>query len=213
MAKPINKKYHKIAETVDAAVETGKVNADGIISAFKVTSSADGPLPTPHTFQMDKTGGADQKKFRKGGTIFTGPGSFQVAHGSNVKTPIPGVYIDSGTGDLVLRSDGDVRIEGKNVIIISNGGGEEPDKNGYVEIDAPNKIQISSKGTAFLGAVDQLNVFCAAITFIEGSRKLNLLGTDIENTSGETVIKGSTSLAIPGTFEELKNSLRSLLKT
>ena len=115
MTKPVNKAYVKISETVDGAVELGKVNQDGIISAFVVTSAGDGALPTPHYFQMDKTGSGDQKKMRKGGTIFTGPGTFQILHGDNVKTPMPGVYIDSGTGDLVLRSDGDIRMEGKNI--------------------------------------------------------------------------------------------------
>ena len=115
MTKPVNKAYVKISETVDGAVELGKLNQYGIISAFVVTSSGDGALPTPHYFQMDKTGSGDQKKMRKGGTIFTGPGTFQILHGDNVKTPMPGVYIDSGTGDLVLRSDGDIRMEGKNI--------------------------------------------------------------------------------------------------
>ena len=211
MTKPVNKAYVKISETVDGAVELGKVNQDGIISAFVVTSSGDGALPTPHYFQMDKTGSGDQKKMRKGGTIFTGPGTFQIDHGSNVKTPMPGVYIDSGTGDLVLRSDGDVRIEGKNIMIVSKGGGEDPDKNGYVEINAPNKIQISSKGTAFFGAVDQISIFASAKCFIEGSSKLNLIGKDIEQVSGSTVIKGSTSLGGLGTVEELKSAIRSLI--
>ena len=211
MAKPVNKAYVKVSETVDSVVEQGKVNGDGVISAFSVTSSGDGALPTPHYFQMDKTGSGDQKKMRKGGTIFTGPGTFQIDHGSNVKTPMPGVYIDSGTGDLVLRSDGDVRIEGKNIMIVSKGGGEDPDKNGYVEINAPNKIQISSKGTAFFGAVDQLSIFASAKCFIEGSSKLNLIGKDIEQVSGSTVIKGSTSLGGLGTVEELKSAIRSLI--
>ena len=211
MTKPVNKAYVKISETVDGAVELGKVNQDGIISAFVVTSAGDGALPTPHYFQMDKTGSGDQKKMRKGGTIFTGPGTFQIDHGSNVKTPMPGVYIDSGTGDLVLRSDGDVRIEGKNIMIVSKGGGEDPDKNGYVEINAPNKIQISSKGTAFFGAVDQISIFASAKCFIEGSSKLNLIGKDIEQVSGSTVIKGSTSLGGMGTVEELKSAIRSLI--
>ena len=211
MTKPVNKAYVKISETVDGAVELGKVNQDGIISAFVVTSSGDGALQTPHYFQMDKTGSGDQKKMRKGGTIFTGPGTFQILHGDNVKTPMPGVYIDSGTGDLVLRSDGDIRMEGKNIMIVSKGGGEDPDKNGYVEINAPNKIQISSKGTAFFGAVDQLSIFASAKCFIEGSSKLNLIGKDIEQVSGSTVIKGSTSLGGLGTVEELKSAIRSLI--
>ena len=211
MTKPVNKAYVKISETVDASVELGRVNQDGIISAFAVTSSGDGALPTPHYFQMDKTGSGDQKKMRKGGTIFTGPGTFKILHGDNVKTPMPGVYIDSGTGDLVLRSDGDIRMEGKNIMIVSKGGGEDPDKNGYVEINAPNKIQISSKGTAFFGAVDQLSIFASAKCFIEGSSKLNLIGKDIEQVSGSTVIKGSTSLGGLGTVEELKSAIRSLI--
>ena len=46
---------------------------------------------------------------------------------------------------------------------------------------------------------------------MEGSSNVAILGKDIENISGATVIRGSTGI-IPGigTIEELKNAIRSL---
>ena len=94
--KPTNHHYLCLKDTSDSIVEMGKVNMDGIISAFKVTCDTNHG-PVPHYFQMDKTGSSKTSP-RKGGTIFRGPGAFQVRHGDAVEKGIPGVYIESATG-------------------------------------------------------------------------------------------------------------------
>jgi len=140
--EPKNNHYYLLKSTADSIVEMGKVNVDGIISAFKVTCDTNHG-PVPHYFQMDKTGSSKTSP-RKGGTIFRGPGAFQVRHGDAVEKDIPGVYIDSGNGDLVLISQGRIRICAQDIDLIATGGGGE---HGVININANEKILASSKGS------------------------------------------------------------------
>ena len=207
MAKPVNKYYQKIAETPDATVELGKINGDGVNSAFVVTSSADSADPVPHYFQMDKTGDA-LTKGRRGGTIHRGGGTFQVKHGDYVGDGIPGVYIDSGNGDLILLSDGRIRIMAEDIDLIATGAA----KSGNININASSKIMISSKTSISMGAVDNINLFAQVGLWLEGENSVYMAGKDVEMVDGATTFKGSTGI-IPGlgTIEELKRSIRTLI--
>jgi len=140
--EPRNNHYLCLKDTADAIVRMGVVNVDGVISAFKVTCATDlGGVP--HYFQMDKSGGSRTNP-RKGGTIFRGPGPFKIQHGDAVEKDIPGVYIDSGNGDLVLKSQGRIRIEAQDIDLIAHGGGGE---HGVININANEKILANSKGS------------------------------------------------------------------
>ena len=135
--KTQNHNYYCLKSTADSIVQMGVVNMDGIISAFKVTAATD--HPDPHYFQMDETG----DRTRKGGTIFRGPGAFQVRHGTGVQKEIPGVYIDSGNGDLILMSQGRIRMIAEDIDLIATGGGGE---HGVINVNANEKILANSKG-------------------------------------------------------------------
>ena len=139
--KPQNHNYFLLKSTADSIVEMGKVNMDGIISAFKVTAATDHSVP--HYFQMDKTGSSKTSP-RKGGTIFRGPGAFQVRHGDGVEKEIPGVYIDSGNGDMILISQGRIRLIAEDIDLIATGGGGE---HGVINVNANEKILANSKGS------------------------------------------------------------------
>ncbi len=141
MTEPTNYHYLCLKDTADAIVRMGVVNLDGVISAFKVTCATDHPVP--HYFQMDESGGSRTNP-RKGGTIFRGPGPFKIQHGDAVEKDIPGVYIDSGNGDLVLKSQGRIRIEAQDIDLIAHGGGGE---HGVININANEKILANSKGS------------------------------------------------------------------
>jgi len=142
MTEPTNYHYLCLKDTADSIVRLGVVNVDGVISAFKVTCATDlGGVP--HYFQMDKSGGSRTNP-RKGGTIFRGPGPFKIQHGDAVEKDIPGVYIDSGNGDLVLKSQGRIRIEAQDIDLIATGGGGE---HGVININANEKILANSKGS------------------------------------------------------------------
>ena len=140
MAKKVNKYYQKVAQTPDATVHLGKINNDNVNSAFKVTCSEEGAQIVPHYFQMDKSGDSPTKG-RKGGTMLRGGGTLNVKHGDYVGDGIPGVYIDSGNGDLVLISEGRIRIIAQDIDLIASGAG----KRGNVQINASSKILIDSK--------------------------------------------------------------------
>ena len=201
--QPVNKDYHLISSTVDSSVEQGKVNGNGVVSAFKVRSGESSIKP--HYFQMDKTGSVDQGI--KGGTIFRGQGTFQIKHGDGLEN-VPGVFIDSGTGDLTLVSSGRVRIIGENIDLIATGA----DKDGNININAPSKIQITSKQTISILANAQMTVFSGAALFLEGASNVYLTGANVEAIDGATSFKGSTAL-IPGigTLEEIKRAARAWL--
>ena len=234
--KPVNKDYNLISSTVDSSVEQGKVNANGVVSAFKVRCGESSIKP--HYFQMDKTGSTDQGI--KGGTIFRGQGTFQIKHGDAVGENVNGVYIDSGNGDLVLKSAGRIRIVaggreglrnqgvfidagagdltlissarvriiGENIDLIATGA----DKDGNIQINAPSKIQIHSKQTISIMSGAQMNVFSGAALFLEGASNVYLTGANVEAIDGATTFKGSTGL-IPGlgTLEEIKRAARAWL--
>ena len=201
--KPVNKEYNLISSTVDSSVEQGKVNGNGVVSAFKVRSGESSIKP--HYFQMDKTGSTDQGI--KGGTIFRGQGTFQIKHGDACSGG-QGVFIDAGAGDLTLISSARVRIIGENIDLIATGA----DKDGNIQINAPSKIQIHSKQTISIMSGAQMNVFSGAALFLEGQSNSYLMGLNVEAIDGATTFKGSTAL-IPGlgTFEELKRAFRAWL--
>ena len=208
MAKKVNKHYQKVAQTSDATVHLGKINNDNVNSAFKVTCSEEGAQIVPHYFQMDKSGDSPTKG-RKGGTMLRGGGTLNVKHGDYVGDGIPGVYIDSGNGDLVLISEGRIRIIAQDIDLIASGAG----KRGNVQINASSKILIDSKQSIAMNAVSNINIFSSIALFMEGSSNVSIIGKDIEQISGATVIKGSQPGIIPGigTIEELKNAIRSLM--
>ena len=202
--KPVNKDYNLISSTVDSSVEQGKVNANGVVSAFKVRCGESSIKP--HYFQMDKTGSVDQGI--KGGTIFRGQGTFQIKHGDAVGENVNGVYIDSGNGDLVLKSAGRIRIVAENIDLIATGA----DKDGNIQINAPSKIQINSKQTISIMSGAQMTVYSGASLFLEGVSNAYVVGLNVELIDGATSFKGSTAL-IPGigTLEEIKRAARAWL--
>ena len=199
--KPVNKEYNLISSTVDSSVEQGKVNANGVVSAFKVRSGESSIKP--HYFQMDKTGSTEIK----GGTVFRGQGTFQIKHGDACSGG-QGVFIDAGAGDLTLISSARVRIIGENIDLIATGA----DENGNIQINAPSKIQIHSKQTISILANAQMTVFSGAALFLEGASNVYLTGANVEAIDGATTFKGSTGL-IPGlgTLEEIKRAARAWL--
>ena len=168
--KPQNHNYFLLKSTADSIVQLGVVNLDGITSAFKVTAATD--HPDPHYFQMDETGGSPTSP-RKGGTIFRGPGAFQVRHGTGVQKEIPGVYIDSGNGDMILISQGRIRIIAEDIDLIATGGGGE---RGVINVNANEKILANSKGAINVKANSEFQVHTNKKGRVIGMGGLELFG-------------------------------------
>jgi len=206
--KPKNDHYHLLKSTADSIVEMGKVNMDGIISAFKVTCDTNHG-PVPHYFQMDKTGSSKTSP-RKGGTIFRGPGAFQVRHGDAVEKGIPGVYIDSGNGDLVLISQGRIRICAQDIDLIAHGGGGE---HGVININANEKILANSKGSLNISTNVDFHFHTNKTARIIGMGGLKLYGgnngPDLISSDevALTSIGSKGSIPLPKSVEEIKLGL------
>lgn len=198
MGRDINKNYwHKSWEDADMMV--GYVNQDNVRSAFKVRASSSTVDP-PHYFQMDRTG-ETEKVGRKGGTIFRGPGTFQLIHGDSVPEGIFGVVIDSGNGDMWLRSDGTITIEAENVNIIAKGSGNG---KGNVQINANEKLIGSGKEVVLESSVSTKLASDKTVEVI-ATGLINMFGGTIEAIEGASMTKGSkTSLPGPWTFKELE---------
>ena len=169
MAKKVNKYYQKVAETPDATIQLGKINNDNVNSAFKVTCSEEGAQIAPHYFQMDKSGAIPQVG-RKGGTILRGGGTFSVKHGDYVGDGIPGVYIDSGNGDLVLVSEGRIRIIAENIDLITTGAG----KNGNININSNNNTYVNARGAINIRASGNVTIFSQLGAWLEDLVKLRI---------------------------------------
>ena len=214
MAKPVSEYYNRVKETPDALVELGKINEDGVKSGFKVTCNEDGGQIKPHYIQMDNSGEA-LTKGRKGGTICRGGGSFQVKHGDYVGDGIPGVYIDSGNGDIVLISDGRIRMVAENIDLITTGAG----KNGNININSNNNTYVNARGAINIRASGNITIFSQLGAWLEGQNAVYVRGKDAEVVDGATTFKGSQKILPMGTgslsplhtLEEFKASVRALI--
>ena len=200
--KPKNDHYHLLKSTADSIVEMGKVNMDGIISAFKVTCDTNHG-PVPHYFQMDKKGGSKTAP-RTGGTIFRGPGAFAVKHGDAVEKGIPGVYIDSGNGDLILISQGRVRICAQDIDLIAHGGDGE---HGVINIDANEKILASSKGDINVKANREMLLHSNKTAKVIGMVGLTLYGG---NNGPDLISSDETATTSAGSVGWIQGLIKSL---
>ncbi len=209
--EPKNYHYLCLKDTADAIVRMGVVNVDGVISAFKVTCATDlGGVP--HYFQMDKSGGSKTNP-RTGGTIFRGPGPFKIKHGDAVEKDIPGVYIESVNGDLVLKSQGRIRIEAQDIDLIAHGGGGE---HGVININANEKILANSKGSLNISTNVDFHFHTNKTARIIGMGGLKLYGG---NNGPDLISSDEVAWAAPGskgylglwkTVEEVKIQLKTL---
>ncbi len=199
-----NPNYQCVASTADGQILLGEVNEDNVTSGItlrvgKTTS------PVPHYIQMDKDGDA-LTKGRKG-TICRSPGAFQVKAGDMCGDGIPGVYIDSGNGDLILRSDGRVRILAENIDLIASGADEA---NGIVQINANSKVLIGSDDV-HIDSGNLTKIFSDKTTEVIGNSILNLFGSSIEQLDATAGFKGSTGfLPAPWTPREMREAINSL---
>ena len=208
--EPRNDHYLCLKDTANAIVRMGVVNLDGVISAFKVTCATDHPVP--HYFQMDESGGSRTNP-RKGGTIFRGPGPFKIQHGDAVEKDIPGVYIESVNGDLVLKSQGRIRIEAQDIDLIAHGGGGE---HGVININANEKILANSKGSFNVRTNVDFQFHTNKTARIIGMGGLKLYGG---NNGPDLISSDEVAWTAPGskgylglwkTVEEVKIQLKTL---
>jgi hypothetical protein len=136
-----------------------------------------------------------------------------VSAGHSVKRGIPGVYIDSQNGDLVLRSDGRIRIIAENIDLIATGVPSEEGENGVININASEKIIIDSKGSIAVQSTVSTYIFSEKTVEVIGNSICNLYGGLMEILDGPSTKKGSRTLIpfLPATPREILQTLKNTL--
>ena len=196
-----NPNYKLLGKTVDGMITMGEVDQYNVTSGIKLRVGNVGS-PTPHYIQMDKDGDAETKA--RQGTIVRCPGAFQVKSGDLVGAGIPGVYIDSGNGDIVLKSAGRIRIEAEDIDILATGSGN---KNGVVNIEGNTAVNVKAKDVLVDGK-NLTKIFSEKTTEIIGNSVLNLYGDAIEMADSTAQFRGSTGyIPTPWTPRELQQAL------
>ena len=199
-----NPNYKLLGKTVDGMITFGEVNEDNVTSGIKLRVGNVGE-DIPHYIQMDKDGDVETKG-RKG-TIVRCPGAFQVKSGDKVGPGIPGVYIDSGNGDLVLTSRGRVRIVAQDIDLIAAGPGE---KNGVVNIEGNTVVGVRSKEVHVEGK-NITKIFSEKSVELIGNGIFNLYGSSIEILDSTANFRGSTGyFPTPWTPREFTQALADL---
>lgn len=208
MSEKINYDYKRIG-TNDAEITFGEVDQNNVTSGVTMRVGTPGADGVPHYFRMDKDGDAIQKARR--GTIFECPGAFQVKSGYSVGEGIPGVYIDSQNGDLVLKSNGRIRIMAENIDLIAEGADGE---NGVININANEKIIIDSKGSIAVQSTVSTYIFSEKTVEVIGNSILNIYGGLTEMFDGDSVKKGSRQFTtlIPSSPREILQAIKNALK-
>ena len=206
MAAKINYESYAISSN-DGQIVFGEVDKQNITAGILMrcgTAAADG---IPHYIRMDKDGDATQKGRR--GTIAVCPGSFQVKAGEAVADGVPGVFIDAQNGDLVLKSNGRIRIIAQDIDLIARGGGER----GNIQALANEKIILHSNGDLLANGDDSATFRSQNKTEIIGESILNMYGGLVEMFDGASTIKGSRSIIpfLPATPRELIQAITKKL--
>lgn len=207
MSEKINYDYKRIG-TNDAEITFGEVDQNNVTSGVTMRVGTPGVDGVPHYFRMDKDGDAIQRGRR--GTIFQCPGAFQVKSGYSVGEGIPGVYIDSQNGDLVLKSNGRIRIMAENIDLIAEGADGE---NGVININANEKIIIDSKQSISIQSTASTYIFSEKTVEVIGNSICNLYGGLVEILDGPSAKKGSRTLIpfLPATPREILQSIANIL--
>ena len=212
MAEKINYDYKRIGSN-DAEITFGEIDQYNVTSGVTMRVGTSAPDAIPHYFRMDKDGDAKEKARR--GTIFQCPGAFQVSAGHSVKRGIPGVYIDSQNGDLILRSNGRIRIIAENIDLIATGVPSEEGENGVININASEKIIIDSKGSIAVQSTVSTYIFSEKTVEVIGNSICNLYGGLMEILDGPSSKKGSRTLIpfLPATPREILQTVKNTIET
>jgi len=181
------KNYHTVRYgTRDGELQFGHIHQDNNEAAVMLRSGHE----SLHYIQMDHTG----DEVRKHSTICRSTGSFQVKAGDNAKitknneSNDAGIYMDSISGDIILRaSKGKIRIEAQDIELVATGYNG---KTGYIALDSNEKIIVKSKSID-VRATETAKFFSENKLDVVGNAVLNIYGGLIDISDGATAVLGS----------------------
>jgi len=174
--------YHTIRYgNKDGEIKFGHIDDRNNLFSFLVRSGAH----PKHYIALSSTG----EPHLKYGTVCRSPGSFQIKAGDNVPSGIPGIYFESVSGDIVIKANGRVRIEGENINLKATGG---DGKNGVIDLSANEKIILDSQIVSISSKVST-KIFSENTLNVVGNGILNIYGGLIDAADGATSRNGSKS--------------------
>ena len=181
------KNYHTVRYgTRDGELQFGHIHQDNNEAAVMLRSGHE----SLHYIQMDHTG----DEVRKHSTICRSTGSFQVKAGDNAKVTKnnesndAGIYMDSISGDIILRAaKGKIRIEAQDIELVATGYNG---KTGYIALDSNEKIIVKSKSID-VRATETAKFFSENKLDVVGNAVLNIYGGLIDISDGATAVLGS----------------------
>lgn len=197
MADKINYDSYRLG-TKDGELQFGSITAGNEIDSVLIRNT----MNYRHYIEMCRTG----EDFRKDGTILRSPGSCVIRSGDNVGKGIPGVYIESVSGDLILRApSGKVRIEGVDIELTANGYNG---KTGNVNISANEKIILDAGQMIDIKAKVNVKIFSDKTVDVIGKSVLNIYGAFVQSVDAAAVSK--TSKGSKGTVTKHELKMRKL---
>lgn len=177
--------YHQIRYgTRDGEIKFGHVHNDNVISSCMIRSGDD----YRHYMTMD----ADSK--RKGWTINSCPGVYEIECGEDVKKGSIALYIHAKVGDIVIKaSNGDIRLEAKNIQALASGA---DNKNGIVTIEGNEKVEIKSKNIE-CSATSVAKFFSSGTCKVVGDAMLDIYGGLAACATGSSKLNPSKFYSAP----------------
>lgn len=157
---------------------------------------------TKHYFAMVSSPGGEVKanSHLNHGTILNSPGALQINAGKTADSNLPGVFIDANSGELILKSNSNVRIMGKNVFIDAIGGDEPKTdtnagvSNGMVTIKANEKVHITGQQGVRIDSAATIEMVSSNTVKIIADGILKIFGNLIEFADGSsTALTGKKS--------------------
>tara|TARA_Y100001973_G_scaffold12442_1_gene17286 strand:- start:149 stop:778 length:630 start_codon:yes stop_codon:yes gene_type:complete len=181
------KNYHTVRYgTRDGELQFGHIHQDNNEAAVMLRSGHE----SLHYIQMDHTG----DEVRKHSTICRSTGSFQVKAGDNAKVTKnnrkndAGIYMDSVSGDIILRAaKGKIRIEAQDIEMVATGYNG---RTGYISLDSNEKLILKSKSVD-IRATETAKFFSENKLDVVGNAIMNIYGGLMDFADGATSIKGS----------------------
>jgi len=182
MSNKIN--YHSYRLGNDhGEIRFGHIHDDDVLAGFMVRTGEDGGR---HYIQMDSSGSSE--KGRKGGTIFSSPGSHEIVCGKDVNKEIPAFITVAENGDIVLNAEkGRIRIIAENIDLIATGN---DGKNGVITLDGNEKVILKAP-IIDVRSTTSTKIFSEQTVDCVGKAILNIYGGLIDCADGATKVNGS----------------------
>ena len=176
--------------TAEGELKFGHLHRDNKLSGAMMRNG-EASAKGIHYISLESTG----SKERKGSTICSSPGTFNVKAGYNMgqgkaksENKNTGIYMDAVNGDIVIRAPhGRIRLEAIDVDITASGANNA---KGTVNISANEKVIIKAQ-TIDISSKVNTKIFSEKTVDIIGNSLLNIYGGLVDVADGATKLKGS----------------------